>query len=90
MSYVKCTHEEIMYEAADYEELKNMSKAEVAEILNGLEDSWIPRRPGAYYSGDDMDESDFWLLKCVMATKLAAKWLKEQARLEDEKCKKQR
>lgn len=67
------------YGPDDYAALDCMGKAEVAELLNGLEGRWVPSRPSAYYSGEEMDEWDFYLLKCCKALELAAKWLKEEA-----------
>ena len=65
------------YDSDDYAALDNMSKAEVAKLLENLEGGWMPRRPDAYYSGEEMDEGDFYLLKYCKALDLAAKWLKE-------------
>lgn len=67
------------YGPEDYVALDNMSKAEVAELLENLEGSWLPGRPASYYSGGEMDESDYNLLKYCKALYLAAKWLKEVA-----------
>lgn len=67
------------YGPEDYAALDNMSKAEVVELLENLEGSWLPGRPGAYYSGDEMDEDDFYHLKYCKALDLAARWLKESS-----------
>jgi len=67
------------YGPEDYAALDNMGKAEVAELLENLEGSWMPGRPASYYSGGEMDESDYNLLKYCKALCLAAKWLKEDA-----------
>ncbi len=65
------------YGPEDYDALDNMSKAEVVELLENLEGSWMPNRPSSYYSGEEMDEGDYFILKCCKALDLAAKWLKE-------------
>ena len=66
------------YGPDDYAVLDNMSKAEVAELLENLEGSWMPGRPSGYYSGQELDESEYFLLKYCKALDLAAKWLKEE------------
>lgn len=65
------------YDPEDYAALDHMDKAEVAELLENLEGSWMPGRPASYYSGVEMDERDYDLLKYCKALCLAAKWLKE-------------
>ena len=66
------------YGPDDYAALDNMSKAEVAELLENLEGSWMPGRLSGYYSGKELDESEYFLLKYCKALDLAAKWLKEE------------
>lgn len=65
------------YGPEDYAALDNMSYAEVVELLEGLEGAWMPGKPAAYYSGEEMDEHDYLLLKYCKALDLAAKWLRE-------------
>lgn len=65
------------YGQEDYEKLDNMSIAEVIEILEDAEGRWMPGKPSGYYSGDEIDEHDYSLLKCCKAIDLAVKWLKE-------------
>lgn len=52
-------------------------------MLEDLEGSWMPSRPSGYYSGEELDEGDFFLLKYCKALELAAKWLKEEAEQDD-------
>lgn len=66
------------YGPDDYAALDNMSKAEVAELLENLEGNWMPGKPSGYYSGEELDESEYFLLKYCKALDLAAKWLKEE------------
>ena len=66
------------YGPDDYAALDNMSKAEVAELLDAIEGSWMPGKPSGYYSGEELDEDEFFLLKYCKALDLAAKWLKEE------------
>ncbi len=66
------------YGPDDYAALDNMSKAEVAELLENLEGSWMSGKPSGYYSGKELDESEYFLLKYCKALDLAAKWLKEE------------
>ena len=66
------------YGPDDYAALDNMSRAEVAELLENLEGSWMPGKPSGYYSGKELDESEYFLLKYCKALYLAAKWLKEE------------
>ena len=73
------TYTTTLYGPDDYANLDNMSKAEVAELLENLEGGWLPHRPSSYYSGAEMDESQFYLLKYCKALDLAAKWLREEA-----------
>lgn len=68
------------YGLDDYAALDNMSKTEVAELLENLEGSWMPGRPSGYYSGEELDESEYFLLKYCKALDLAAKWLKEETK----------
>lgn len=72
------TETKTWYGPDDYASLDNMSKAEVVELLENLEGSWVPGRPSAYYSGEEMEEWDYMLLKYCKALDLAAKWLKEE------------
>ncbi len=65
------------YGPEDYAALDNMSKAEVIELLENLEGRWLPGKPSGYYSGDELDEMDYSLLKYCKALDLAVKWLKE-------------
>ncbi len=66
------------YGREDYEDFDNMSRAEVIELLENLEGSWVPKKPKAYYSGGELDELDYYLVKCCKALELAVKWLKEE------------
>lgn len=66
------------YGPDDYAALDNMSKAEVAELLDAIEGSWMPGKPSGHYSGEELDEDEFFLLKYCKALDLAAKWLKEE------------
>lgn len=66
------------YGPDDYAALDNMSKVEVAELLENLEGSWMPGRPPGYYSGAELDEHEYFLLKYCKALELAAKWLKKE------------
>ena len=70
------------YGPEDYAAFDNMSKAEVADLLENLEGNWMPGRPSGYYSGEELDEADYRLLKYCKALDLAAKWLKENDKKE--------
>lgn len=67
------------YGPDDYAALDHMSKAEVAGLLKNLEGSWMPGRPSGYYSGEELEEGDYSLLKYCKALDLAVKWLNEDA-----------
>lgn len=68
------------YTHDDYASFDSMSKAEVAELLDNLQGSWMPGKPSGYYSGEELDESEYFLLKYCKALDLAAKWLREEQR----------
>lgn len=76
------------YTKADCDALDQMSKAEAADILENLEGTWMPGRPGAYYSlqagAVEETEMDFDLLRAIKAVDLAAKWLRRAAAAEKE------
>lgn len=65
------------YDADDCAALDNMDKATVAALLRNLEGGYMPRRPDGYYSGKDLDEDEFFILRYCKALELAAKWLTE-------------
>ena len=71
------TYTVTMYGPDDYAALDDMGVNEVVELLDNLEGSWMPKRPLEYYSGEEMDDDNFWLLKCCKALDLAVKWLQE-------------
>lgn len=77
------TYTTTKYSSDDCDALDNMSKAEVVALLEDLEGSWMPSRPSGYYSGEELDERDFSLLKYCKALDLATKWLKEEAVKDD-------
>ena len=47
-------------------------------MLDAIEGSWMPGKPSGHYSGEELDEDEFFLLKYCKALDLAAKWLKEE------------
>lgn len=67
---------EIVYEAEDYEKLKNMSEAETLKVLESIDDGWIG---GSNYCGQDNYEgtqSDFDNYKMHVALGKAMEYLK--------------
>lgn len=69
------------YGPDDYAALDNMSKAEVADLLDNLEGRWMPGKPSGYYSGKELDEADYLLLKYCKALDLAVRWLREDGEM---------
>lgn len=79
------------YTKEDCDALDSMSLEEIIRILSGLEGTWMPGRPAAYYElsagRTDEAEFDFDLLKANKAVDLAVRRLEallreERARLE--------
>ena len=72
------------YGKEDCEALQAMPLSEAADLLDGIEGAWMPKRPGEYYdlmSGRiDEAELDFYLLKACIAIKIAARELRKLAK----------
>ena len=66
---------EIVYEAEDYENLKNMSKAETIKVLESIDRGWIGS--SNYCGQDDYEgtQSDFYNYKMHVALGKAMEYL---------------
>lgn len=68
------------YTKDDCNALDGMSTTDVIDILSGLEGTWMPHRPGAYYSlsAGSLHEAelDFDLLRACKAVEKAVALLK--------------
>lgn len=78
----------VYYDKEDCEALDRMSPREVADILEGIEGTWMPSRPNAYYSltngTAEEAEFDFDLLRAIKAVDLAARMLRKAYPAENE------
>ena len=78
------TYKTTVYEKSDIDKLENMTNAEIADVLDGIEGSWMLGMPAVYFHMDDYSEcseSDYRLIEALAALSKAAEILRKTSEL---------